>query len=128
MPVDYREKRKAARLDIPIRVEYSSHALKGSSRAAHTKNISAGGCLLVTSEELPIDSVVELDIYVGEHGVEPIKLTGSIVREAKCGGQFEYGISFAQMNLDAKKKFADFCFSKMYELIGLSKWPTARNK
>lgn len=121
---DFIEQRKTARLDIPIKVRYKLQT-EDQNRTANTKNISAGGCLLIVSEELPLQSEIELDVFLGDGEAEALKLAGTIVRLHKGGkGSFEYGISFSNMGGNARRLFADFCFSKMYEMIGLSAWPT----
>ena len=84
----------------------------------------------MAAEELKIGSSVELEILLGESESEFLNLTGSIVRLNRQEGRFfEYGIAFSHMGKEARRLFADFCFGKMYEMIGLSDWPTdKRNK
>lgn len=123
---EFLEKRKTARLDIPIKVEYRA-VRSEEAKTAVTKNISSGGCLFLTTEELPIGSEIELNIFLGGTESEALVLKGVIVREARAEkGLHEFGIAFDGMSREAKRLFADFCFAKMYELIGLSEWPTDR--
>lgn len=126
---DYQERRKSARLDIPIKVAYKVVGKKigddVSVKGAITKNISSGGCLLLVEEEIPEASMIELEIFLGENEKDVLRLQGSIVRLSRSGeNAYEYGISFNEISREAKRLFADFCFAKMYELIGLSEWPT----
>jgi len=132
---DFTEQRKTARLDIPIKVQYkiihSEH--KGQStedrKGAATKDISAGGCLLLVTEELPINSNIELQIFLGETESEALKIKGSIARLNRAEKDlYEYGISFGELSKDARRLFADYFFAKMYEMIGLSEWPTAKKR
>jgi len=129
---DFNEKRKTARLDIPIKVQYNildeGRETKDEGRkAAVTKDISAGGCLLLVTEELPINSEVELQIFLGDTESEALKIKGNISRLNRTEKDlYEYGISFAEISKEARRLFADYFFAKMYEMIGLPEWPTDR--
>ncbi|NQT89980.1 MAG: PilZ domain-containing protein [Candidatus Omnitrophica bacterium] len=121
---DFLEARKTARLDIPIKVRYRVIG-REDIRGAVTKDIGAGGCLLLATEKLADNAELELDIALGESDKEELKLSGRIVRiNREEQGLFEYGISFGDISAEARRLFADFCFAKMYEMIGLSEWPT----
>jgi c-di-GMP-binding flagellar brake protein YcgR len=123
---DFIEQRKTARLDVPIKIEY--RALSTENRAqAVSKDISVGGCLLLVSEELPINSELELQIFLGETESEALKIKGRIVRLNRQEKElYEYGIAFDELSKEARRLFADYFFAKMYEMIGLSEWPTDR--
>jgi c-di-GMP-binding flagellar brake protein YcgR len=129
------EHRKTARLNIPIKVQYKvsgQRAVDGDekceTKAAMTKDISAGGCLLQVTEDLALNSIIEIEIFLGENESESLRLTGKIVRLNRAeNGLYEYGISFADMGKDARRLFADYCFARMYEMIGLSEWPTDKS-
>lgn len=127
------EQRKTARLDIPIKVEYTilsaASGQRPAAKSAVTKNISAGGCLLLTAEELTEGAELELDIMLGEGELEALKLKGKILRiNRQEEGLREYGISFEEISKEARRLFADFCFARMYEMIGLSEWPTDKTR
>jgi c-di-GMP-binding flagellar brake protein YcgR len=120
------ERRKSARLDIPIKVRYSSVATRENLDAV-AGNISAGGCLLIVDEELGLDSVVEIEVLLGESENEILRLRGRVVRlNSSDGKKFEFGLAFDGMSKEARRLFADFCFARMYEMIGLPEWPTAK--
>lgn len=123
------ERRRAARLDIPIKVRYKIKEEEKKSKDGVTKNISVGGCLFLVQEELPLNSVVELEIFLGDTESESLKLKGKILRlDRKEKGLFEYGIAFNGLSSEGRRLFADYCFAKMYQMIGLPEWPTARGK
>ena len=123
---DFNEKRKTARLDIPIKITYKVLG-EDENKAAVTKDMSAGGCLILTTEKLPENTEVGLDISLGESDSEALMLKGRIVRlNREEKGLYEYGISFKDLSKDARRLFADFCFARMYEMIGLPEWPTDR--
>ncbi|MDP6685961.1 MAG: PilZ domain-containing protein [Candidatus Omnitrophota bacterium] len=123
---DFKERRKAARLDIPIKVQYKFIGKQSSPRGAVTKDMSAGGCLLLVTEELSLKSEVELEIFLGETDSEVLRLKGRLTRlNRKEKGLYEYGIVFDTLSSEARRLFADYCFAKMYEMIGLPEWPTS---
>jgi len=122
---DFNEQRKTARLDMPIKVQYKIIGGEGNHKGAVTKDISAGGCLLLVTEELPLKADVALQIMLGEGDQEALKLKGKIVRLNRAEKDlYEYGIAFNTLSSETRRLFADYCFAKMYELIGLSEWPT----
>lgn len=122
------ERRKAARLDIPIKVQYRVTSLEEVKEAV-TRNISAGGCLLLAGEALEVGLCVELSIFLGASETESLVLNGKIVRQMSLdNGRNEFGVEFENMSRDARHLFAEFCFARMYEMIGLSGWPTDRSQ
>jgi len=126
---NFNELRKTARLDIPIKVRYSV-ASKGTRtpQGGVTKDISLGGCLLVVTEKLPIDTELTLEILLGEGGLETLTLSGRIVRLNRSQkGLYEYGITFNNLSSQGRRLFADYCFARMYEMIGLNEWPTDKS-
>ncbi len=130
---DFNEQRKSARLDIPIKVQYGVIGSQPAARspeekkAGLTKDISPGGCLLLATEELAKNTRIELVILLGGTRDEALKLKGKIVRlNRKAAGLYEYGISFIEMGMEERLLFADYFFAKMYEMTGLSEWPTDR--
>lgn len=125
---EFADRRKTARLDIPLDVRYRVVSSGVEEKLALTKNMSAGGCLLLSDENIESGTKIELDIKLGE-GSESLRICGTIVRKIGDGGRTsEYGIAFDEMSSEARRLFADFCFAKMYEMIGLSEWPTDRRK
>ncbi len=126
---DFDERRKTARLDIPLKVEYvvKKDVMSEAAHDAKTKDVSVGGCLLLTNEELPIDSMVEIKLFLGTSETEALILQGRVVRLSnKNKTTYEHGIAFDEMCSEARRLFADFCFAKMYEMIGLTNWPTEK--
>ncbi|MDD5773909.1 MAG: PilZ domain-containing protein [bacterium] len=127
---DFNEQRKCARLDLPLKVRYKLINETGGSKNVNelsvaAKNISVNGCLLLTTENIPINSRVQLEILLDEFESAVLTLEGRIVRlERTESGLYEFGILFDAVNKDARRIFADFCFSKMYEMVGLNAWPT----
>lgn len=122
---DFIENRKAARLDIAVKVAYRVIGQEDHSKAAVSKDISPGGCLLLAAEEITSGAEVELQIFLNEEGSEALNLKGKIVRlNRKEGNLFEYGITFEAISQEARRLLADYFFARMYEMIGLPQWPT----
>ncbi len=122
---DFNELRKTARLDVPIKVQYKIIGGEGNHKGAVTKDMSAGGCLLLVTEELSLNSDVALQIFLGDNESEALKLKGKITRLNRAEKDlYEYGIAFNELSRETRRLFADYCFAKMYELIGLPEWPT----
>ena len=116
MVKDFLEQRKTARLDVSIQAN-----LKG----AVTKNISVGGCLLLTTEDLSLGTILEMEMRLqGETG-NLLSIKGEIVRLNRAEkGLYEYGIAFENLSKEKREIFANYFFKKMYEMIGLKEWPT----
>jgi len=122
---DFKELRKTARLDIPIKIRYAVIGKGATPKGAVTKDISQGGCLLVVTEKLPIKSELELEVLLGEDGTEALRLRGRVVRLNRHErGLYEYGMVFNNLSSEGRRLFADYCFAKMYDMIGLNEWPT----
>lgn len=125
---DFNEQRKNARLDLPLKVRYKIVTGTGpnvNESSVAAKNISVNGCLLLAAENIPVNSRVRLEILLDERESAVLSLEGIIVRlERAENGLYEFGILFDPVNKDARRIFADFCFSRMYEMVGLNEWPT----
>ena len=82
----------------------------------------------MVTEELPINSEVELQIFLGSSESEALKIKGRIARLNRTEKDlYEYGIAFDGLGKEARRLFADYFFAKMYEMIGLSEWPTDKS-
>jgi len=128
---DFTERRKTARLDVAIKVHYLVKRQTADGfeaiKNAVTKDISLGGCLLLVAEDIQIGSELELEILLGETDSEALRIKGRILRlNRQEHGLYEYGIAFDSISKETRRLFADYFFAKMYEMIGLSEWPTDR--
>lgn len=120
--VDLMERRRAARLDVPLKVQYKLLNDKNVKEGA-TRNISASGCLVLMEDKYPVGSLLELKIFFDKRRSKPLALDAKIVRLNRAeGGLHEYGMAFNKVEKEQRKLFADFCFTKMYERIGLLDW------
>lgn len=89
------EKRRFARTEINAAVQYRL-AEGGTPCNGWLGNISAGGILLWTEEELPLGATLYLRISADELGDAKMEVTAIIVRlnPARQNGRFGYGCQF----------------------------------
>ncbi|MBF0105602.1 MAG: PilZ domain-containing protein [Deltaproteobacteria bacterium] len=123
------EQRRSARLNIPIRIEYTlSLSNAGENKGSvFAKDISIGGCLIELNHELPPDAQMGLSVFLGDGDTQVLHLTGLVARQhLTTNGLYEYGIAFDPLTHKARKQFTDFCFAKMYEMVGLKNWPNVK--
>lgn len=126
---EYVERRKHARLNLSMKVDYRIiHSEKVKSTVS--RDMSLGGVLLLVSEKMDAGTPLELEIYLSEIDNQPVKTRGEVIWQGELGereeGYYHTGIAFSGIKEEDKKRFAEFCFSQMYELVGLPDWPTKR--
>lgn len=129
----FSEKRKMARLDLPVKVEYDSFVegkeMEQEKICGITRDISQGGCLLLAKKEFPINSALKLALLLSDNPNDKLILSGKILRiNRRENTLFEYGIAFFNIKRESRERFMDFCFKKMYEMVGLNDWPTAKKR
>lgn len=71
------------------------------SKAAAVKNISFGGIKANCREDIMLEDLVEIMIYVDKNNKMPFK--GRIVKKNKINDCFEYGIEYSEMTESSKK-------------------------
>jgi hypothetical protein len=64
---------------------------------ARTKDLSANGCLLVTTQEIPEGLELSFDLQLGDHLVH-CKGRVARVRETKPGEEWEAGVEFTDLD------------------------------
>lgn len=62
---------------------------------AATRDLSASGCRLATSQSIPVGTVLQLDLQLGEH---LIHCQGSVVRVTKDQGEWSLGLEFDELD------------------------------
>jgi uncharacterized protein (TIGR02266 family) len=105
---DVQERRKYVRLTADVEVRYDVLDTKShEAMQAVTRNISAGGICLIINEQLPIGTVLQLDIYLPQN--QPvIKAKGKIVwisafRMANEKERYDAGIEFIEIDEEQRK-------------------------
>jgi len=109
------ENRKFRRITVPCKISVSSSD-GGKVFNCHTENISAGGIMIITEEELSSSSPVDLELSLW-HSSKPLKCKGKVAwmnevvpKEVKPR-LFNMGIEFVDISdsdRDAVSKFVNF--------------------
>ena len=95
-----RDRRTEIRIRSVNLINYSRHAASQDPSeptayevlgTASTSDLSGKGCRLTTSQALPVGTVLQLDLQLGEH---VIHCQGSVVRVTKDHGQWSLGLEF----------------------------------
>lgn len=130
MNEEFVERRKHARLNLSMKVDYQISSSGEEPRRAVSRDISLGGVLLLVKERMDAGTPMDLEIYLTEEETKPIKTRAQVIWQGELGekeeGFYHTGITFTKIKEEDKKRFADFCFSQMYEMVGLPDWPTKR--
>jgi c-di-GMP-binding flagellar brake protein YcgR len=103
-----RNRRKSFRLSTHHLIRYK--VVKGKSVVSFARNVSAGGVLFYSKENIPIKSIVE--VVINFPGLpEPIKTNSKVLRvkQLKKVGGYEIGAQF----IDLDKKTKDFIKKKI---------------
>lgn len=125
MQDDFIEKRKYARLGIPMRVGYK-FSVKDKPRTALSKNMSKGGVLLLAKERMDVGAQITMEIYLTKEDTNPIRTVGQIVWQGNFNGDgkgvYNTGISFSDFKDDDMERFFNYCFTQMYRMVKMPEW------
>ncbi len=116
----FQERRKMARLGIPLAVTYRAMEKKRVLRKATTINVSAGGCLLLAPQRIEMGAGIDLVMPWGTRPEsQKVTLKGKVLRlDSKKNDLFALGIVFDPLSPEALNLFTDFCFDRMHEITG----------
>lgn len=115
------ERRRAARLEIVLEVKYKIINMEGSPvKITKSGNMSMTGILIFVEEILCRGDLLHLEIYLPGDKI-PIVVKGIVAWQQEVSGEKRTGILFQDMKKEDCKRFADYCFRKMYEMVGLKK-------
>lgn len=81
-------------------------------KPAHVKNISFGGIKADCREDIMLEDIVDITLYVDKMNKMPFK--GCVVRKNKIGDVFEYGIEYIEMTESSNKLLTRI----MYDIEG----------
>ena len=96
-PVDPAERRKSARADLEVRVDYST---VDDFFSEFTQNINEGGMFIETDSPAELESVVQLRFSLpGDE--EPVKASARVVRRVTAGEGEPTGMAVEFEELDA---------------------------
>ncbi|MEK7868464.1 MAG: PilZ domain-containing protein [Candidatus Omnitrophota bacterium] len=116
-----REKRRFIRFAIALKVAYIVQRDPKTEKLGTTKDVSAQGMQLLTSDKLELGDKVDLKIFVPE-ALNPAHMKGIVVwsRELDSPKSHSYsaGIDFGKIEEDNKNTFLKFLCDLMYSKIG----------
>lgn len=93
--------RSSVRIPVDFDVSYAQSGL--GARIAHATNISAGGILMDTKEQLPVGASIEIEIPLGS---ERAKVHGRVVAHQPMSPN--YNIAFYEISDEARDTIARF--------------------
>lgn len=118
-----KEKRRFARLNIPIEVAYRTpdpKEIKADKSKSFTQDISLGGVRIMVKDPLPLKTPIELEVYISESS-PPLLVRGEIVWQyySKIAGQdcYETGIEFTQIDFQDREKIKEAMFDAVKEIL-----------
>ena len=116
-----REKRRFIRFAIALKAAYIVQRDPKTEKLGTTKDVSAQGMQLLTSDKLELGDKVDLKIFVPE-ALNPAHMKGIVVwsRELDSPKSHSYnaGIDFGKIEEDNKNTFLKFLCDLMYAKIG----------
>lgn len=116
-----REKRRFIRFDIALKVAYIVQKEPKTEKLGTTKDVSAQGMQLLTSDKLEPGDKVDLKIFVPE-ALNPAHMKGIVIwsrePDSSKSRSCSTGIDFGRIEEDNKNTFLKFLCDLMYEKIG----------
>lgn len=109
-----KEKRNFIRLTANIKVTYRI-LKKVRTRETLTKNIGGGGIKLFLSENLPVNTLLKLEIKIPKYP-EPISAEGRIiwVERSKLRPKFNVGIGFTKITSVDRARIFKYVYEHIY--------------
>jgi c-di-GMP-binding flagellar brake protein YcgR len=114
------ERRKYARLDIPLEITYSIQGKSGSKYKTIIKNISPGGVSFVLKEDLPKGAVLNISLKLPTRP-EPIPIKAKLVWSRKGNdakeNSYNAGFEFIRIPEESKTEFFQYLCNLMYDQL-----------
>ncbi len=118
------ERRKHARLDIALSVNYVVHDANGEVTEiaeAMSSDISASGIRLMTTAPLDNGATLDLEITIEGQGGQPVCASCEVVWQNQISDtSYEIGAVIRYIEEDDKRRFLEFVFNQMSQLVGMS--------
>lgn len=112
------EKRRFIRLEIPIKISYTSKN-DNQIHEAFSKDISAEGLRFLTNSSLKKDDELEIKLNIND-AKNPVHVKGKVIWINESGSDketFEVGIEFMEIEEDNKNTFLKFLCDVMYKQV-----------
>ena len=114
------ERRKYARLTVPLEVNYTIEGKEGAEHKTVAKNISPNGAMLNIKGELPKGAVLDLEIKIPD-SPKPIPIKARVVwfKKGVQEGKDAYsaGLEFVQIPEESKNTFFQYLCNLMYDQL-----------
>lgn len=114
-----REKREYERLDIHIDIKYRvihsiafGHELVDGKGKAHSINLSEGGLLFETDNNLPLESLLEVELLLNGLKI-PVYLKGEVVHIEEVSDKFDIGLKFEYKSESDNKALHNYLQNKI---------------
>ncbi len=118
------ERRKHARLDIALSVSYVVKDEDGEvteMAEAMSSDISATGIRLMTPTPLENGSTLDIEITIEGQMGEPVYATCEVMWQNQISDHsYEIGAVIRYIEEDDKRRFLDFVFTQMSQLVGMT--------
>ncbi len=119
-----REKRRFIRFNIALKVAYIIPKDPKIEKLGTTKDVSAQGMQLLTSDKLETGDKIDFKIFVPD-ALNPAHMKGIVVwsreMEFPKSNSYSAGIDFGKIEEDNKNTFLKFLCNLMYAKIGEKK-------
>lgn len=111
------ERRKYARLTIPLEVSYVLSGVEGPGNKTVTKDISPNGARVSVDEELAPGTMLNLEVKIPSKE-EPIPIKAKVVWSKKDEAiGYEAGLEFIKIPEDSKNVFFQYLCNLMYDQL-----------
>jgi len=114
------ERRRYARLNIPLEVRYAFQGKEDVRHKTVTKNISPNGARFTIKEELSKGAVLELTVKIPTKS-KPIPIKAKVAWSRKETGQgkdtYDAGFEFIEISEEDKGAFFQYLCNFMYDQI-----------
>ncbi len=114
------ERRKYARLTVPLEVNYSIEGKDNAQYKTVAKNISPNGAMLSMEGELPKGAILDLEIKIPD-SPKPIPVKVRVVwsKEESREGKKTYhaGLEFIEIPEESKNTFFQYLCNLMYDQL-----------
>lgn len=115
------ERRKYARLTVPLEVSYTIEGKEGTQYKTVAKNVSPNGAMLSLEGELPMGAILDLEIKIPEDSTKPIPIKAKVVwsrKEIQEGKDaYNTGLEFIQIPEESKNIFFQYLCNLMYDQL-----------
>ena len=120
--IGFEEKRKFSRLPVSMDIRFQD-GKNNTYYSGTLKDLSAGGCLLISDKKIGVGSKIKLEMNFGKKIKGLTKIKGTVVRFNNDANYLsEVGVIFEGFSRNQIKGMSNYCFKKMRETIEIKDW------